>query len=301
MHQPDSASPQTPLKVLIVGCGYVGRRAAGRWVERGAHVSALTRSQENAQRFRDQGIHPVLGDVTQPESLGVLPAADVLLYAVGLDRTSGHSQRDVYVTGLEHVLERVAGKIGRLIYISSTSVYGQHQGEWIDEASVCEPKSPNGLVCLDAEELIWRHARNGAFQQGANVLRLAGIYGPDRLIARVNSLRSGAALDGNPAAWLNLIHVEDAVQAIFACCERGTVGRTYLVCDDRPLERRTYYESVAALVGAPLPRFADELPASEKSQLNKRCRNRRLHEELGVTLRFPDIHSGLADALRDQI
>jgi nucleoside-diphosphate-sugar epimerase len=283
--------------ILIVGCGYLGRRAAVRWIETGAHVSALTRSPDHAEQLRELGIHPVIGDVTCPESLETLPAADVLLYAVGLDRSSGNSQREVYVNGLSHVLERVQGQIGRLVYISSTSVYGQNLGEWVDEDSVCQPTASNGVVCLEAESLVSRHIPKPSSGVGSNILRLAGIYGPGRLIARVAALQSGAMLEGNPGAWLNLIHVDDAVSAVFGCLQRGCPGRTYLVSDDRPVARREYYETVAKLVHAPEPRFDLELPDAEKRSLNKRCCNRRLREELQVTLQFGDIVAGLPNAL----
>jgi nucleoside-diphosphate-sugar epimerase len=135
---------------LIIGCGYLGRRVARRWIAHGDTVFALTRSTGRARDLLSSGIEPVIGDVTDPATLGALPEADTLLYAVGLDRTSGKSQREVYVGGLENVLAMVAGKIRRFLYISSTSVYGQNAGEWVDEDSGCLPGSENGSVCLES-------------------------------------------------------------------------------------------------------------------------------------------------------
>lgn len=286
---------------LIIGCGYLGRRVADRWLADGHQVYALTRLPERAAEFRGAGLIPLVGDVTKPEFLPEWPAVDTLLYAVGLDRSSGHSQRDVYVGGLANVLPRIAGKVRQAIYISSTSVYGQNAGEWVDEASDCRPESVNGQVCLEAE---------GLFQQAipnSNILRLAGLYGPGRLVARIDLLRAGIAPDGNPDAWLNLIHIDDAVAAVLACEYHAVPRATYLVSDDRPCLRREYYSLLARLVGAPEPfprlrRAGDESARGETAAspsiagLNKRCNNRRLHEELHVVLRFPDIHSGLPDA-----
>ena len=203
---------------LIIGCGYLGRRVAKHWLAEGCSVYALTRSPERGAELRDAGLIPLLGDVTKPASLPEFPTVDILLYAVGLDRRSGQTQRDVYVGGLANVLPRIAGNVQRAIYISSTSVYGQNAGEWVDESSACQPESTNGQVCLEAERL---------FQQAipsSNLLRLAGIYGPGRLIARMEALRAGIAPEGNPDAWLNLIHVDDAVSAVLAC-ERRAVPR----------------------------------------------------------------------------
>src|SRR5665213_3277715 len=232
---------------LIIGCGYLGRRVAHIWVAQGDVVFALTRSSANAEALRQFGITPIVGDVTDSASLAVLPKVDTLLYAVGLDRRTGHSQRDVYVGGLDNLLPQIAGKVRRLLYVSSTSVYGQNSGEWVDETSDCRPESANGQVCLDAERLLQQKLPE------ANVLRLAGIYGPGRLVARIEALRAGQSPEGNPDAWLNLIHVDDAAAAVLACERRGKPGATYLVCDDHPCRRREYYSLLAAMIGAPAP------------------------------------------------
>jgi nucleoside-diphosphate-sugar epimerase len=279
------------LRKLVIGCGYLGLRVARRWLAQGDSVVALTRSDAHAQFIQDLGIEPVIGDVTQPASLAGLTDVDTLLYAVGLDRNSGQSQRDVYVGGLDNVLARMAGRVRRLLYISSTSIYGQNDGQWVDETSECRPESESGKVCLDSENLLRDRVPD------ANILRLAGIYGPGRLVARIESLRAGLVAEGNPEAWLNLIHVDDAVATVLACERRGAPGSTYVVCDDHPCRRREYYSLLAWMAGAPLPRF--EPPSS--TGLNKRCSNRRLHEELQVVLRFPRMNIGLPQALTTRI
>jgi nucleoside-diphosphate-sugar epimerase len=276
---------------LIIGCGYLGERVARRWLAQGDSVVALTRSDARARWFHDSGIEPIVGDVTDRASLAALPEVDTLLYAVGLDRSSGRSQREVYVGGLDNVLGRMAGKVRRFLYFSSTSVHGQNSGELVDESSDCRPESDNGKVCLDAEHLLRDKVPE------ANVLRLAGIYGPGRLMSRIEALRAGLVVEGNPDAWLNLIHVDDAAAAALACECRGGPGSTYVVCDDRPCRRRDYYSLLAWMIGAPPPQF--EPPSS--TELNKRCCNRRLHDELKVVLRFPRMNVGLPHALTTRI
>ena len=324
-----------PTRKLIIGCGYLGRRVARRWIAQGETVFALTRSAERAREFRASGIEPIVGDVTDPASLAELPAVETALYAVGLDRDSEKSMLEVYVGGLDNVLKQAAGNVGRLLYISSTSVYGQNTGEWVDESSECRPETENGKLCLEAEQLLRSRIPEG------NILRLAGIYGPGRLVARVAALRAGLVLEGNPDAWLNLIHVDDAVAAILACERLGRPGATYVVCDDHPIRRLEYYSLLANLIGAPPPKSllpplargghwgsrqsrtesqtipavhpisdsgggqggsgdvvaAESNPESATTNLNKRCSNRCLHDELQVTLRFPNIHIGLPMAL----
>ena len=125
-------------------------------------------------------------------------------------------------------------------------------------------------------------------------MRLAGIYGPGRLIARAETLRARTPLTGNPEAWLNLIHVDDAATVVQVCSERSGSGQTYLVCDDQPLFRRAFYSAVSHLIEAPEPLFAE--PCMSGS-LNKRCSNAKLRTQLGVTLQYPTIDSGLPNAL----
>ncbi|MBS0267070.1 MAG: SDR family oxidoreductase [Planctomycetes bacterium] len=279
---------------LIIGCGYLGQRVAAARVSQGWRVYALTRSTDRALEFQAAGIVPLLGDVTQADSLPDFPAVDTLLYAVGLDRRTGHSQRDVYVEGLNHVLPLLSGRTQRAIYISSTSVYGQNDGTWVDEASECTPTSANGQVCLEAERLFQQYLPQ------ANILRLSGIYGPGRLIARIDALRAGTSPGGNPDAWLNLIHIADATRAVLACDQSSAAGTTYLISDNEPVRRRDFYSRLAEQIGAPPP-FPESgivaAPTSDALELNKRCRNRRMREELGVQLQFPDFRSGLPDAL----
>ncbi|MEZ6058180.1 MAG: SDR family oxidoreductase [Planctomycetaceae bacterium] len=293
-----------PQRALVIGCGYLGSRVAQAWVQQGVQVSALTRSSETAERFRASGLAPILGDVLQPETLAALPAVDVVLYAVGYDRNSSAGKREVYVDGLRHVLASIDGRSSerpcRLIYVSSSSVYGQSQGEWVDEQSPTEPTTEGGEICLAAERLLEHRPETIR-------LRLSGIYGPGRLLARIEQLQQGLTLEGNPEAWLNLIHVDDAARAVLATARHGSPQPLYLVSDDQPITRRDYYSQLAALVQAPVPQFAATKTGSpseassvhvpSRSSKNKRCRNRLLHSLLNDTLLYPTIATGLPNAI----
>ncbi len=291
------------MKTLIIGCGYLGMRVARTWLTRSRDVFALTRSSANAEKLLSLGIRPIIGDVTDPDSLRSLPKVQTVLHAVGFDRTSPKSMRDVYVDGLRNVLEVIASRVERFVYVSSTSVYGQSRGEQVDETSECNPSRENGKICLDAERLVWRHfPQNDSLTCRANVLRLAGIYGPGRLIARIEELKTRKPIGGNPKAWLNLIHADDAAQAILACEDRGRPRETYLVCDDRPISRRDYYEALASQLGIGCPTFvADESLDGITRSLNKRCSNKKLRECLGVRLEFSSCLEGLPHALNDNL
>ena len=213
---------------------------------------------------------------------------DTILYAVGLDRASGASMRTVYVDGLANVLDHLP-KPSRLIYISSSSVYGQTDGDWVDEDSPTEPQEESGQIVLEAERLLRTRLPE------AIILRFAGIYGPGRLLRR-KAIEAGEPIVGDAEKWLNLIQVEDGARAVLAAAERGQPGRIYNVCDDQPVRRREFYSELARCLDAPAPRFvtppADQpVPPHEKG--NRRIRNRRMREELGLTPRFASFVEGL--------
>lgn len=286
------------MRKLIIGCGYLGERVAQRWLAAGHKTWALTRSESRAARLAVSGVSPLIGDVLDPETIQKLPHVETILYAVGFDRTSKSSKRVIYVDGLRNVLEQIQGRCRRLVYVSSTSVYGQDNGEFVDEFSATSPSEENGCICRDAEAVVWEHFRRknpDAIAGEAVVLRLTGIYGPGRLLARERQLREGGLLSGNPNSWLNLIEIEDAVEAALAAEARGRPGETYLVCDDRPIRRHEFYAALAQQLGLAAPGFEElALDAPERRRLNKRCVNRRMREELGVELHSPTVIEGLS-------
>ncbi len=279
---------------VIFGCGYLGRRVAELWRKQGRTVISVTRSPERAELFRSEGLTPYVGDICEPETLTGLPDADRVLFAVGYDRQSGQTQEAVFVDGLKNVLNQVGSRCRRWIYISSTSVYGQNGGRWVDEDSPCEPVQPGGRCCLTAEQLIRQHFPKDDALRRAVVLRLAGIYGPRRVLARVAELRAGTPIAGRSDAWLNLIHVDDAAQVVDAAMNAEQPGPVYLVADDLPVTRQEYYSRLAELVGAPPPMF-DESQAAKRGSggINKRCSNARMTSELGVRLNYPTFIAGL--------
>lgn len=280
--------------VLILGCGYLGERVAQQWHAAGRTVYTVTRSPDRAETFAQAGYIPLLGDVMQPDSLRLPPDVTTILYAIGLDRTTGHSQRAVYVTGLQHALASLTNcgvSQPRVLYISSTSVYGESAGEWITSETPAHPTKESGHVCLEAETVLrdWAHTHTAP----ATVLRLAGIYGPGRLLSRAASLRQQTPLSGCPQAWLNLIHVDDAVTAVLAAERNITAGNTWLVADTEPVPRGVYYSHLAALVNAPPPVFS----APDDPERNKRCDSRTTQATLNWQLRYPTYREGLAQAM----
>jgi nucleoside-diphosphate-sugar epimerase len=282
------------MTTLIVGCGYLGQRVGRLLAARGEPVHGTVRSPARAEQVRACGIEPRIADVLVPETLSALPHCDRLLYCVGFDRTAGIPLRTVYVDGLRNLLDQRAGEVARFVYASSTGVYGRNDGGWVTEADPAEPVHESGRVCLEAE-----HVLRAAGGIPAIILRFAGLYGPGRLPRRA-SLERGEPLAGDPSKYLNLVHIDDAAAAAVAALERGEPGATYLVADDRPVPRSEFYERLAELLGCPPPRFERAEPGSarpEREDSNKRVSNRRMRNELGVRLAYPDITAGLAAAL----
>ena len=284
---------------LIVGCGYLGTRVAALLVDRRERVIGTVRSPTRAAVLRTLGIEPVIADVLDPDSLRTLPPADRAFYCVGYDRASGAPLRAVTVEGLRNALGVLAGRVSRLVFASSTGVYGPSpsQHDEVDEDSPTLPVHASGRAALEAEDLL----RESAARQDwpVVILRFAGLYGPGRVL-RQASLERGEPIAGDPDRPLNLVHIADAAAVVVAALDRGQPGRIYLVSDDRPLPRRAYYTLAAELLAAPPPQFVPaEAGSSEalREASSKRVSNRRLRTELGVALAFPDAYAGLRQSL----
>lgn len=280
------------MHALVFGCGYLGSRVARRWRDAGHLVWVVTRRAERAGELAAAGLRPIVADVTRRESLAALPTADVVLYSVGRDRSSGQSLHEVYSEGLTHVLAALRENVGRLVYTSSTGVYGQSDGESVDEDSPCQPRREGGRACLAAERVLAAHELGAR----AIVLRLAGLYGPGRL-PYAAQLRAGEPIAASGEGWLNLVHVDDAAEAVLAAAERVVPPRVLLVSDGQPVRRRDYFAELARLCGGPPPRLVDAPAGSHRAARelgNKRIDPTRSLRELGLTLRYPSYREGLA-------
>jgi nucleoside-diphosphate-sugar epimerase len=279
---------------LIFGCGYLGERVARRWVAAGHAVAALTRRPERAELLAAAGITPILGDVLKPQSLAPAKSATTILFAVGHDARSVDSLNDVYVKGLANVLDSLGPQVQRLVYISSTGVYGQTDGRWIDETAPAIPQRSGGKAHLAAEELLG----GSALAARSVVLRCAGLYGPGR-IPRLDDLRQGKPIAAAPDVYLNLIHIDDAAAATCAAAEHAAPSRLYLVSDGEPVLRRDFYGEIARRLQLAPPTFVPPADAASRRAGgdNKRINSERMLRELSVPLQFPDYRAGLAAIL----
>ena len=279
-----SGKSDSPGNRLVVGCGYLGQRVALAWRTQGSLVFATTRRR--LVELRQQDLVPLLADITRSDLVPGLPSAQTVLISVGIDRSSGASAHDVYVTGLTNILRRLPSD-NRVIYISSTGVYGPSETEVVDESTPPRPEDETENALVQAESLL-RQQRPDAM-----ILRFAGIYGPGRLL-REKAVLAGEPLPTNPEAWLNLIHVEDGVRAVLAAEQRGQPGQVYNIADGVPVRRGEFYRRLAELLHAPPPRFVTPTLPERGS---RRIESRKMRHELQVDLRFPNYESGLTACL----
>lgn len=275
-------------RILIAGCGYVGSALAARLAAAGHRVYGLRRRPAGLP----PGVLPLAADLLDPASLGDLPPAlDAVVYAASASGGREVAYRAAYVEGLRNLLAalaRLPAPPRRAIFTSSTAVYGQRDGEWVDEASPTEPADFRGRVLLEGERLL------AAFPGRATALRLAGIYGPGRT-SLVDSVRAGRAViaPGGPR-WTNRIHREDCAGALAHVLALPEPEPVYLGVDDEPADRGEVLRWLAARIGAPAPRVATDAAAEPDARGgNKRCSNARLRAS-GWRPRFPTFREGYA-------
>jgi nucleoside-diphosphate-sugar epimerase len=285
---------------LIFGCGYLGGRVAERWRDAGDSVYVVTRSAERARQLADDGLLPLVADVTRPETLVDLPAAETIFFAVGYDRTASASIAEVYAGGVKNVLAALPTAAGNFIYTSTIGVYGSAGGEWVDERTSPRPLREGGRASLAAEQELATHSLG----KRSVVLRLAGLYGPGR-IPHLDKLRDGEPIAAPSAGWLNLIHVDDAATAVLAA--ETWLGQPqedgphlFCVSSDEPVVRANYDREVARRIGAEPPQFVAPDPASPaaaRARANRRVSNEKMQKQLGVQLAYPSHREGLAAIL----
>ena len=233
------------------------------------------------------GVRPWRIDLTDPRSFDRPPAAfDYLFYTASADRRDEAAYRAIYVDALRALLAALRGAgcpLRRIFFTSSTAVYGQSEGEWVDEESPAEPSGFNGRVLLEAEESI-----ASAPETGINV-RLSGIYGPGRtrLVRKVWSGEASAT-----QSWTNRIHVEDCAGALHHLLRLNKPASLYLGSDDEPATTAEVVDWMSRQLGVPAP------PTADTARANKRCRNARLRES-GYVFQYPTFRDGYPEIIRD--
>ena len=283
------------MRVLIVGCGYVGIPLGAELVRQGHEVFGVRRDPMAAAALTAAGNQPVFADLTRAEELGKLPERPdwvVFCAAAGPGGTVA-DYRAVYHDGNRHLLAWLAAHPPRkYIYTSSTSVYGQTDGSAVKESSPTIPDSPTSQVLLEAEKVLLDAAGQSKFP--AVVLRVAGIYGPDRGHWFRQYLKNQAVIPGQGERIMNMVHRDDVVSAITAALKNGRPGEVYNVVDDEPVALIHFFRWLSETLGKWMPPFGpEESDAGRKRAItNKKVQNRKLKMEIGLQFKYSNFRKG---------
>jgi nucleoside-diphosphate-sugar epimerase len=289
------------MRVAIVGCGYVGIEL-GRQLSTAHDVVGVRRSDEGVAAIEAAGFEGIQADLTDPDALDAVPDSDAVVFAASSGGRGAEAAREVYVEGQQTVVDHFgerADQPERYVYTSSTGVYGDHGGEWVDEETPLDPQTAKTEMLAAAE----RVALDRPDQYGIDgtVARFAGLYGPDRY--RLQRYLEGPVTEG----YLNMVHREDAAGAVAHMltedCARETV---VLVVDDEPVSKWEFADWLAERCGREVPpkqttdeRLRDDSlseTARRRIQTSKRCDNGRLRE-LGYEFAYPTFREGYAAAI----
>ena len=291
-----------PLKtVLIVGCGYIGRRVAALLAAEKYHLSGVVRSQQSAGKLAESGIRAVCVDLDRlsPEMDWGCREADIFYLAP----PPPGGEQDLRMRAF---LASLPGKVTvrRFVYISTSAVYGDCDGAWITETQPLNPTTSRGHRRLDAEQQLRDWCRVHAAQW--IVLRVPGIYGPGKL--PLERLRKGTpVLRETDAPFTNRIHADDLAAICVAGMHSPVCNVVYNVSDGHPGNMTDYFFRVADAAGLPRPPEVSReeaqsvLSAGMLSFLNdsRRMDNSKLLDELGIDLRYPGLDAGLESCFKD--
>jgi nucleoside-diphosphate-sugar epimerase len=279
------------MRLFVFGLGYTARVFARRLAARGFAIAGTARTSEQAAQLTRDGIKAFAFSREEPLPAAALAGTTHLLASIPPDDAG------------DPALDRHAADIARLPglawagYLSTTGVYGDRGGDWVDEDSALVPTGARSARRV-AAEAGWRALRGAGLP--AHVFRLAGIYGPDR--SAFDQLRAGTAKRiVKPGQVFSRIHVADIATVLEASIARPEPGTVYNVCDDEPAPPQDVVAFATMLAGVkPLPEiaFADAAPTMSPMALsffadNRRVRNSRIKERLGVQLTYPDYRMGL--------
>ena len=245
--------------LLIVGCGYLGQRVAQRMTTRGRKVAAVTRSTTRAATFSARGWHALVGDLSRARLTESIDVRQVL-FSMGKDRADMRDHLDVWQAAWHHLRDSLVRPPQRLVYISTTGVYGDRGGEaMVDESTPPAPTRPSARAHLAVE----RKLQTESVASWTMILRLGGLYSRERL-PLLDRMRAGQPLVVDPDRWLNLIHGEDAASITAAALEEWPTPGITVVTEGRPITRRDFYTLAARRCGLPPPRFRKPPPEEAK-------------------------------------
>ena len=287
------------MRVLIVGCGYVGVPLGAELVRLGHETFGLRRNQAAESKLKAAGIQPLTGDVTRPKTLAKLPRN--FDWVVNCVAAGGEAEnyREVYLQGTRNLIEWLsAAPPEKFVYTSSTSVYAQNDGSQVGETSPAEPVAETSKILVETEKTLLAAVER---KFPALILRVAGIYGPERGHWFKQFMKNTARIEGDGSRFLNMIHVDDLVGCLVAALKNGRAGQIYNAVDDEPVSQLHFFQWLAQAAGRSLPPMVPENPevGRKRGATNKRVSNHKLKTELGHRFKYPNFRIGYgAELLR---
>lgn len=285
-------------ETIVLGCGYVGTRLACQYLGRGEGVTGVVRSEKGLARLAEAGVPGLRRDLALDDLDGLALAGARLFHLVP---PPDEGVEDALTHRLVKAFES-SGSPRRLVYLSTTGVYGDCKGAWIDESWPARPAADRSHRRWDAEQTLHRWSRETGGE--LIVLRVAGIYGPGRL--PLERIRRGVPLvRPQESPYTNRIHVDDLVAVCLAAMEKGRQGAIYNACDGHPSGMTDYFLQVADAAGLARPPLITRAEAAGRLSPgmlgylseSRRLSNRKIRDELGVELRYPTLVDGLRASL----
>jgi len=282
------------MRVLIVGCGYVGLPLGAELVRQRHEVFGVRRTNAAEAELKAAGIQPLVADITRPEELARLPGPfDWVVNCVSSTKGGVEEYREVYLNGTRNLIGWLSSAPPKkFVYTSSTSVYGQTDGSPVKETSPTAPASETSKVLVATEKLLLDVTQQTRFP--AVILCVAGIYGPERGHLFLQYLKNEAKIEGKGERFINMIHRDDLVGIIIAALKNGRIGEIYNAVDDEPVAQIHFFRWLSEALGKWMPPFAAETEnAGRKRGLtNKKVQNRKLKMELGYQFKYPTFRQG---------
>ena len=277
----DAESSQSPRRILIAGCGFIGLATARLFHRGGWAVHGVTHSEESAQSLGAEEFPVSAVDLANENAVRAIGSGfDAVIHCASSGRGGAEAYRRVYLEGVRNLL---ALNPVRLLFTSSTSVYAQADGSLVSEASPAEPERETGRILLETEALV--------LNAGGIVARLAGIYGPGRSVLLRKFFNDEAKIEGDGRRWINQIHRDDAANALFRLITGQYTG-IYNITDDAPMVQADLYSWLANRFGRPLPPSGEVDPNRKRGVTNKRVSNLKLRET-GWQPRFPSFQEAV--------
>jgi len=289
------------MRVLIVGCGYVGLALGARLAREGHEVTGIRRSHGSEAELRQAGIKALQLDITRENAFSDLaPEYEWVVNCVSSSKGDAEDYRATYLQGMHQLIQWLnKSPLQKLVYTSSTSVYGQTDGSSVTENSATEPVVETAKILVETETALLEAFQQHAFP--AVILRLAGIYGRKRGYWFRQFMSGQAEIENDGRRILNMIHRDDVVGAVIAALKEAKPGEIYNVVDNEPVTQMEFFRWLSEKTGRSLPpvKVQSAGTSGKRGLTNKRISNSRLKTQLGYRFKYPTFREGYEQELGD--